>query len=534
MNTMKQSKKVRVAAYIRVSTDEQAKEGYGLDTQLRHIKNEIEKFKDKGWTFDEKLLYKDDGYSGSLSTRPALDRMLKDAKAKKFDIMLVWKIDRLYRHMRYLLETIDKLGEYEIDFKSVTEPFDTTAVGKFIFQMFGALAEFERNLIITRTSEGKISSAKDGNYVGGNVPYGYMVKNRRLTIYELEAKWVRKIFTWFVDFEYPIDEIAKRLEKLGVPSQGAHGKNKKSRKRGRSACFWHRSTVSNLLKRTNYIGTYYYNKKGKDKHGKEIFKPKNEWIEFSCPSIIDKETFNKAQKRLEEIKKRSNNAKTIYLLSGKIHCGNCGSIFTGYTSTKKTKNYRCGKNNKAKTRIKCKAKHISENIIGNAIWDRIQVFLENPEAILKEIEEELKKDSYHQSLVEEREVLLKKVNKAKDTRKRIKEAFRRGTFTQDELEEELGLVDREYQTYKEELEAINAQLQVEDSKTEKLLSIKEIAKKHKKGLKRLLYEDKYDIIQAVVKKVTVKGEEIQMELRVPKVLKAKNKIKLNNVYGGRE
>lgn len=527
---MDQEKPLKVGAYIRVSTDEQAKAGYGLETQIRLIKSSVDINSDKKWVLEDRHIYKDDGYSGTLRERPAFNRMMEDAKAKKFDILIVWKIDRLFRNMRLLLDTIDKLGEYNVDFKSVTEPFDTTAVGKFIFQIFGALAEFERNLIITRTSEGKISSAKDGNFVGGNIPYGYKVENQRPVIIEEEAAWVRKIFIWFTDYELSIDAIAKKLQKLKVPSKGSVRKGK-IRKKKNTAYFWHSSTIREILTRTNYIGKYYYNRRGKGKDGKEFLKPRSEWIEFDCPAIITLEIFQKAEIRLENIRNLSNNAQTKYLFSGKIECGECGANFTGYNSAKRTKNYRCSKNSKSKASIPCKARQISEQILGKAIWEKVETFLQKPETVLSKIEEDLKKDDYFQRLLGEKAILDKEKTKLKDCRTRVKEAFRRGTYTQEELEEELSIIGKEYHDVEAELDAVNAQLTTEESKYEKVLSVKEMAKRYHQKLKRLNYDDKHEILQTLVKRIIVKGDDIRLELRVPKSIQ--NELdKSESLYGG--
>jgi|GEM_PF-877731 len=213
--------KKRIAAYLRVSTLEQAKEGFGLKTQRHHIEALINANAYQDWELIE--VYQDDGVSGSLLNRPALDRLMEDAKKGKFDMVVVWKIDRLFRDMKHLLATVELMGTLGVDFKSVTEPFDTSAVGQFIFQIFGALAEFERNLIRLRTMEGKMSAVRDGYYVGTNIPYGYQVvgepKRRKLVLLPAEAKWVRKIFDWFVISRWTPEDIAAELTKRGVPGK---------------------------------------------------------------------------------------------------------------------------------------------------------------------------------------------------------------------------------------------------------------------------------------------------------------------------
>lgn len=511
---MESIKKVRIAAYIRVSTDEQARSGFGLETQLRHILNEVDRNKDKGWSLDEQFIYKDDGYSGSLKSRPALNRMLEDAKEKKFDILITWKIDRLYRQMRLLLETMDELGKCSVNYKSVTEPFDTTAVGNFIFQMFGALAELERNIILIRTTEGKISSAKGGNFVGGNVPYGYRIVDKKLIVLPDEAEIVRKVFVWYTQFDYAVSNIAVRLTKLQVPGKHDH-KGAKSKRRTNPANFWGQSMVQGILKRTEYIGEYCYNKTGV-KDGKTYIKPKTEWVIFTCPAIVDSDIFQKAQDKMKRGAMRSNNARTKYLFSTKIHCGLCDSIFTGYTSTKKTKNYRCGKNNKTKTGILCKARHISEVILKDLLWSKMLVFLQQPERELNKIIKQVSQTSYYRSLVGDKMLLEKRERKNQNARMAVKQAFRDGVYTTEELAEELEIIDREYGDITEQLKAINAQLTTEEEKKEKINSLKEVAEKYQRHLDDITYDGMYEVIQALVKRIIIKGEDIQLELQVPR------------------
>lgn len=522
-----QRKTIKVAAYLRVSTDEQAKEGYGIDTQLRHIQNLVDAHKEQGWVLEKENIYKDEGYSGTLRERPALNKIMNDAKFKKIDVVMVWKIDRFFRNMRLLLEAIDKLGEYDVGFKSVTEPFDTTAVGKFIFQIFGALAEFERNLILTRTTEGKISSAKEGRYQGGGYPYGYKLdENRHLVVVPEEAKWVRTIFRWFVEDNVTIVTIAERLKKLKIARKRDSTRIKK---RVHTVGFWHPGTITKLLRRTHYVGHYYYNREGKDKNGAAYIKPEKDWIRFSCPPIIDRATFFKAEKKLDE-NRLSNNAKTIYLLSSKIQCGECGSMFTGYTSIKRTKNYRCGKTNRTKTSVVCKAKNISENIIAGTVWKMVKAILKDPRAVLDKLEADYKREHYYNHLLDEKEQLEKRRLANQTARSNIRELVRFGSYSAQEAQGEIQIVDRELGEIMESIEGVDAQLKAEEGKGEKIHSIKELAKRYKKDLDDLTYDEKYVVLQAVVKRVVLKGNDVQLSLQVPKLVQGRLN-KSNDVYG---
>jgi len=141
---------MKCAVYIRVSTEEQAKEGYSLATQSDKI---VEYIKGKGWTYSQ--IYNDDGYSATSRRRPALERMLADAAQRQFEAVLVYRIDRLSRNLKDLIEIVEELAKNGAGFKSITELIDTTTPeGRLMFHQFGSFAQYERELIIQRTTMG--------------------------------------------------------------------------------------------------------------------------------------------------------------------------------------------------------------------------------------------------------------------------------------------------------------------------------------------------------------------------------------------
>jgi len=173
-----------VVIYLRVSTEDQAKEGYSLEVQGEYF----EAFaKRKG--FNIFRTYQDDGISGYSTERPALKELLKDAKEKKFDLVLVYKLDRFSRNLKDLLNLVDELSSYGVGFKSATETFDTTkSAGKLMFQQLGSFAEFERNRIAERVFRGMVKSVQQGNWQEARyAPYGYKYsKGRKLS--EIDEK----------------------------------------------------------------------------------------------------------------------------------------------------------------------------------------------------------------------------------------------------------------------------------------------------------------------------------------------------------
>ena len=153
---MNQSKKI-VAIYARVSTDKQA-----VDMQLAELQEYLKK---REWGIYQE--YIDQGYSGGNTKRPAFGQMMEDARKRKFDVLLVWKLDRLGRSLKDLINTLDELGALGIDFISYENQLDTsTPTGKLVFHVIGAVAEFEKDIIRERVKAGLENAKRKGKRLG--------------------------------------------------------------------------------------------------------------------------------------------------------------------------------------------------------------------------------------------------------------------------------------------------------------------------------------------------------------------------------
>lgn len=156
--------------YIRVSTDEQAREGFSLAAQEERCRQFAQS---QGWDVDKVC---DDGYSAKNLNRPAIQRAIRDVMAKKFDVLMVYRLDRLVRSvidLHYLLDMFDKYG---VKFKSVTEVFDTTtAMGRFFITLVGAMSQWERENLSERVRVGIERGFMEGNRYG-KIPFGYREK----------------------------------------------------------------------------------------------------------------------------------------------------------------------------------------------------------------------------------------------------------------------------------------------------------------------------------------------------------------------
>ena len=148
---------MKTAIYVRVSTQEQ-----NIDNQIIELQRYC-----KARMYDVYEVYKDKGISGSKESRPQFDLMLSDASKRKFDCLLVWKLDRLSRSLKHLLTTLDTLSSLNISFISYNDNMDTTtSTGKLMFSIIGAFAEFERSLIRERVCLGLKRAKAKGKKLG--------------------------------------------------------------------------------------------------------------------------------------------------------------------------------------------------------------------------------------------------------------------------------------------------------------------------------------------------------------------------------
>lgn len=149
--------KKTVGIYARVSTDRQT-----VDMQIHELKEYVKR---RGWNLYKEFI--DQGYSGSDTKRPAFQEMMNEAKKRKFDVLLVWKLDRLSRSMKDLVMVLNELGGLGIDFVSYDNNLDTsTPTGKLVFHVIGAVAEFEKDIIKERVRAGLENAKRKGKKLG--------------------------------------------------------------------------------------------------------------------------------------------------------------------------------------------------------------------------------------------------------------------------------------------------------------------------------------------------------------------------------
>ena len=333
------------AIYTRVSTDMQAeKEFSSCESQEAKIRDFIKS--QNNWQVFR--VYTDAGYTGANTNRPALQELLEDTKQKKIDIVLSYKIDRLSRSPNDFYQLIEIFDEYQTDFISITERFDTsTPAGRLLRNIMLTFAQFERELVSERVKDKLLERAKKGMWNGGHTPFGYERKNKKLIINKKEAEIIRLIFETYLETRY-INGIHNLLKEKNI-------KNKQGKT-------FSKQLIARILRNITYTGKINY---------------AGQTYQGIHQSIISEELFELAQQTHKRRIKKFRIYK-YFLLGGLIRCKECGykmsSCFTNKHSNGKLKRYyyyRCTCTNKKGWQA-CSIKEVSAERIEKYILENLE------------------------------------------------------------------------------------------------------------------------------------------------------------------
>ena len=344
----------RTAIYIRVSTQEQAQEGYSIGEQKERL---IAYCKARDWVIVD--VFVDGGYSGANLNRPGIQKLT--AEVANFDVILVYKLDRLSRSQRDTLYLIEEIFlPNNVAFVSMQENFDTSSpLGKAMIGLLAVFAQLEREQIKERTRMGKLARAKAGLHQGsGYIPIGYNYQDGKLVVNVYEAEQVKTIYNWYLEGE-SFQGIANRLRSKGYTN--------------RYSSYSHWSTVRGILMNPIYTGRLHYG---------EVT------VENAHEAIITKEQFQAVQSLLahrHEIYGK-NSFKSRYLLTGIIFCGKCGARYFRCNAGR-YEYYSCYSRIKKNLRMikdpNCKNKHWRADKLESIVEEQVYQLLQSPEIALE-------------------------------------------------------------------------------------------------------------------------------------------------------
>lgn len=319
---MPERKVIRCAIYTRKSTEEGLEQEFNsLDAQHEACAAYILSQRHEGWVHNLER-YDDGGYSGGNMERPGLKRLMADIAAGKVDVIVVYKVDRLTRALTDFARIVEVLDARGASFVSVTQALNsTTSMGRLTLNVLLSFAQFEREVTGERIRDKIAASKKKGMFMGGPVPIGYDIQDRKLVINEAEAPTVRHIFTRYL----ALGSGRELIEELRA--DGYRTKVRQQGSRNVGGIPFERGVLFHILGNPIYIGKVVH--KGTEHEGEH-------------PPLIDLELWARVQQRIAEnrvIRGRARNGSPTSLLAGVLRDGH-GRRMTPSHAVKKGKRYR--------------------------------------------------------------------------------------------------------------------------------------------------------------------------------------------------
>jgi site-specific DNA recombinase len=292
-------KPVRCAIYTRVSTEHGLDQQFNsLDAQYEAASAYIKSQAHAGWALIRSR-YDDGGYSGGSTDRPDLQRLLDDIRARKIDVIVVYKVDRLTRSLADFAKLVELFDAQGVSFVSVTQQFNTTtSMGRLTLNVLLSFAQFEREVTSERIRDKIAASKRKGFWVGGTLPLGYEMKDGKIAVVEEEAELVRSIFRRYLELG-SVNELLRDLRERNIRT----GTRLLSTGATRGGIPFGRGALYYVLSNHFYIGEVKY---------------KNEILPGEQPPIMDRALFEAVrQKSLAQWSHRTVvRNKSDYLLTG--------------------------------------------------------------------------------------------------------------------------------------------------------------------------------------------------------------------------
>jgi site-specific DNA recombinase len=295
-------KPVRCAIYTRVSTDHGLDQEFNsLDAQYDAASAYIKSQAHAGWSLIRSR-YDDGGYSGGSTDRPDLQRLLEDIRARKIDVIVVYKVDRLTRSLADFAKLVELFDAQGVSFVSVTQQFNTTtSMGRLTLNVLLSFAQFEREVTSERIRDKISASKRKGLWVGGPLPLGYAMKDGKIAVVEDEAERVRLIYRRYLELG-GVNALVRDLKDKDIRTK------KKLRATGAThgGIPFGRGSLFYLLRNRFYIGEVKY---------------KDEILPGEQPAIMDRQLFDAVQHKLTDQWSHRNHAKTKseHLLTGLLY-----------------------------------------------------------------------------------------------------------------------------------------------------------------------------------------------------------------------
>jgi site-specific DNA recombinase len=524
-----------VALYARVSSESQARDNT-IASQIAALRERIAA---DGWQLEPDHTYVDEGYSGAILLRPALEQLRDAVAAGCVERIYVHAPDRLarrYAHQVLLIEEFHRVGAMVV---FLNRPIGSTAEDDLLLQVQGMIAEYERAKIMERSRRGRRHAARSGLVSAFTAaPFGYRYVCRdhgggvaRFEVVEEEARTVRLIFAWVGLERLSLREVCRRLQQAGCPTR--HGSAR-----------WYASTVRGMLANPAYMGRAVFGRsrflparprlrpirghpRPSPRPTLRVPVPPDEWIEVPVPALVEPALFEAARSQLDENRRRKRERQLgpRWLLQGLTVCRRCGYAYYGKTAP------RCGKD-RSKGELRyyrcigtdghrfggtavCDNRQVRGDRLEESVWSQVRALLEDPERVTQEYRRRTSEARDGAAAPEEIARLDRQIATLKRGIGRLIDSYAEGVIDKTEFEPRIaGMKTRLAKLTQQHQAALEA------AEAERNLSLvtgrlEDFAAKVRQGLDSLDWLGRREILRALIRRIEVDHDSVEVIFRVP-------------------
>ena len=513
-----------VAVYVRVSTHRQAQ----AQSTEQPVERLLAHSQSRGLQLQDQNLFRDDGYSGSSLNRPGLDHLRDKAAASEIDLILITAPDRLARKYVHQVLLLEELERYGCQVEFLERPMTETPHDQLLLQIRGAVAEYERSLIVERMRRGRQTKLEAGMLLPWPKPlFGYRsdpVNPRdpaRRRVDQAEAAVVQEIFAYYAEEETSLWGLAKHLEAHQMPAPG--GKQR-----------WNASTIRWILQNPAYGGQVWAGRSrvvaSRSRRsatqpvgsGRSLVTiPRENWIAGArIPAIITPQQFDLVQEKLARNRSfaKRNNKSHEYLLRALVSCGQCGLACVGRWMKGGYCYYRClGKTHpyQSHKEERCRARFSPANQLDEIVWEDLCEVIEKPEMIAQAVERSQAGDWLPQQLQARRENLRRGRASLDQQLERLTQAYLTGVV----MLEEYGRRRNELEQRGKALESQQRELEKQVDRQSEIAGLKssmeEFCQRVRVGLEGATFEQQRRLVELLIDRVVVKDGEVEIRYVIP-------------------
>jgi site-specific DNA recombinase len=523
------------ALYARVSSESQARDNT-IASQVAALRERIAA---ENFQLEPDHSYVDEGYSGSILSRPALERLRDAVAGGHIERIYVHAPDRLARRYAHQVLLIDEFRRAGAEVVFLNRPIGGTAEDDLLLQVQGVIAEYERAKILERSRRGRRHAARSGSVSAlTGAPFGYHYVSRsegggvaRFEVVEDEARIVRLIFAWIGLDRMSLREVCRRLQQMGCQTR-------------RGSTFWYASTIRSMLDNPAYVGRATFGRshflpprprlrpirghlQPSPRATSRVPVPREEWIEIPVPPLVDPTVFDVVRTQLEENRRRKRHQKfgKCWLLQGLTVCRNCGYAYYGKTAPRSRKYdptnilryYRCigADGYRFNGKAVCNNGPVRSDQLEQIVWDQVRALLEEPHRVADEYRGRMARARDGAAMPDEILRLDRQIATLRRGIGRLIDSYTESVIDKAEFEPRItGLKQRMSQLQERYQEARDA-AEVERNLSLVISRLEDFSAKVTNGLDGLDRSGMRDVIRILVRRIEIDDGHIEVVFRVP-------------------